>query len=87
MVDGMEEWEVKCLDGERAIPQGVTQYLVRWKGYGPDDRTWQILDDLTNAEASVLAWKASRNATAKPLRQVVRGSSRNAVRQSKRFRK
>ena len=66
MVDGTEEWEVECIDGERVTPQGVTQYLVRWKGYGPDDRTWQTLDDLTNAEASILAWKASRNETAKP---------------------
>jgi hypothetical protein len=80
MVDGMEEREAECIDGERVTPQGVTQYLVRWKGYESDDPTWH---DLINAEASVLAWKASRNETAKPPRQIVRPSSRIAVHQSK----
>ncbi len=36
IIDDIDEWEVECIDGECVTPQGVTQYLVWWKGYGPD---------------------------------------------------
>ena len=86
IIDDTEEWEVECIDGERVMSQGVTQYLVRWKGYDPDDRTWQTLKDLANAEISVLTWKASRAETPKPLRPITRRSPRKSVHQSKRSR-
>src|SRR5208282_3470123 len=44
IIDDKEECEVECIDGERVIPQGVVQYLVRWKRYSSDDRIWQTLN-------------------------------------------
>jgi hypothetical protein len=37
-----EEWKVECIDGDRATPQGITQCLIQWKGYRPDERPWTI---------------------------------------------
>jgi hypothetical protein len=80
IVDDKEEWEVESIDGERITPQGILQYLVQWKGYGSDDRSWQTLDDLANAEDSVLAWKASRAETTTPAPHLPRRSLWKSVR-------
>jgi hypothetical protein len=68
IIDDKEKREAICIDGGRAMPRGIVQNLVQQKGYGPDDRIWQILDDLVNAEVSVLVWKASRAEIIKPRR-------------------
>jgi hypothetical protein len=39
-------WEVETLVGKRVI-RGVTEYLVRWEGYGPEDDTWLRPADIT----------------------------------------
>jgi hypothetical protein len=43
-----EEWEVQSIDGER-LREGIAEYLVRWKGYGEHERTWESLAHLEHA--------------------------------------
>ncbi|OAV85211.1 hypothetical protein PTTG_30698 [Puccinia triticina 1-1 BBBD Race 1] len=52
VVDGKEEWEVEeILDCRR---QGKKiQYLVAWKGYGPDTNSWEPDINLTNCKELV----------------------------------
>jgi len=72
VVDDEEQWEVEKIEGER-VKQGVTEFLIRWKGYGNDDRTWEPMEHLRNAQDSILEWRSghpeatsSRKLKAKP---------------------
>ncbi|QRV80824.1 Retrotransposable element Tf2 protein [Ceratobasidium sp. AG-Ba] len=50
--EGEEEYEVeKVLDSCQRRNQ--VQYLIKWKGYGPESNTWEPLEHLGNALASV----------------------------------
>lgn len=47
--DGLEEeavYEVECIIGSRCR-QGEKQYLVKWKGYGPEENSWEPLYTLS----------------------------------------
>jgi hypothetical protein len=46
--DGSEEFEVEKILDHRRMKRGV-KYLVRWKGYGVGDDTWEWEEDLENA--------------------------------------
>ena len=49
LIDGHEEYEVeKILDSRHYRKQ--LQYLVRWKGYGPKDDSWQPVKNLSGAK-------------------------------------
>ena len=44
VVDGQKEYAIDKLVNKRGIRRGrgwSTQYLIRWKGYGPESDTWQ----------------------------------------------
>ncbi|QRV83751.1 Retrotransposable element Tf2 protein [Ceratobasidium sp. AG-Ba] len=50
--DGEEEYEVeKILDSRKRRNQ--VQYLVHWKGYGPESNTWEPLEHLDTAMGAV----------------------------------
>ena len=56
--DNWKSYYVQKLLNRRVIRQGrggklVTQYLVRWEGYGPEHDDWRSIDELTNATALV----------------------------------
>jgi hypothetical protein len=59
VLDDHEEWEVSSIDGEQT-KKGVVEYLVRWKGYGDHERTWEPLSHLEHAPDELLRWRASR---------------------------
>ena len=52
IVEGEEEWEVeKILDAKKV--RGQLRYLVSWKGFGKQDRTWEPIENLENAKETV----------------------------------
>ena len=49
-MEGEEEYEVEeVLNSRRYGRWRKLQYLVRWKGWGPEHDSWEAAEDLTNA--------------------------------------
>ena len=44
-LDGEATWEVEEVLSSRTSYRKV-QYIIKWKGYGPDDNTWEPYDSL-----------------------------------------
>ena len=49
LVDNHLEYEVHKILDTRLTSKGL-QYLVAWKGYGPEENTWEPLSNLTHAQ-------------------------------------
>jgi hypothetical protein len=60
VVDGQEEFEVERIDGERVNSQGTTEYLVKWLGYGENERTWEPTDNVQHADLRIAEWHAKQ---------------------------
>ena len=54
LVDGPEYEVATILDSK--IIRNKLYYLVDWLGYSPNDRTWEPIDNVTNAQALVDAF-------------------------------
>lgn len=54
MEDGRDDsWEIESLIDRRDVKQGrktIREYLVRWKGFGPEEDLWYSAEDLQNAQ-------------------------------------
>ena len=48
-VDPEQEYEVERIIGKRH-KHGKTEWLVKWKGYGDTENTWEPDENLTNCE-------------------------------------
>lgn len=48
LVDGEVEYEVESIDDSR-LYKGKLQYLVNWKGYPKEERTWEDASNLKNS--------------------------------------
>ena len=46
--DGEEEYEVEQILDSRTKGKRV-EYYVKWKGYGPEENTWEPIAHLTNS--------------------------------------
>ena len=57
--EGHEKYEVEGILSHRRR-RGKTQYLVKWKGYGDLENTWQTEQDLQKAQELLQEYKASR---------------------------
>jgi hypothetical protein len=49
IVDGKEEYEVEAILADKRVGN-TTKYLVKWKGYGSDECTWEPTSHLTHAK-------------------------------------
>jgi hypothetical protein len=59
---GFQEYEVDDVLDQRGSGRSV-RYLVRWKGYGPEDDTWEPAENLANAKDMLRRFKARGRAT------------------------
>ena len=51
-IEGENEYEVASIIDSRR-KRGRLEYLVTWKGYGPEDNTWEPIKNLGNAKESI----------------------------------
>lgn len=47
------EYEVEAILNSRRTARGALQYLVKWKGYGREENSWEPLRNLSNAADSI----------------------------------
>ena len=59
IIDNEEEYEVEHVLDKRTIRNKV-QYLIKWKGYPLHESTWEPLENLENATASVAQFESTR---------------------------
>ena len=52
------QFEVQQIVGKRVGEGNLTEYKVKWKGYGLDECTWESTDNLTSASALVASYEA-----------------------------
>ena len=62
--NGVEEYEVEAILATKK-KRGKQVYLVKWKGYGDHENTWQTEEDLRNSPKILLDFKASRRRSSK----------------------
>lgn len=77
VVDEREEYEVERIDGERVNSWGTTEYLVKWEGYGDNERTWEPIHHLQHADRVVADWRA-RQPDKVPSRKSTKSSKQGA---------
>lgn len=60
----LRSWELERTLNKRTVKKGrglSIQYLVRWKGYGPEYDRWYSLKDLTNAKELIEDYEKELN--------------------------
>ena len=51
--EGEEEWEVENILNAKTKGKGRNKsilYLIKWKGFGPENNTWEPLENLENSQ-------------------------------------
>jgi hypothetical protein len=57
LIDGEEEYEVDHIVKHRKTCRGQIQYLVRWKGQGPEDDSWEPAKHFKHAKETLGEYK------------------------------
>ena len=55
IVNGELKYEMEVVLDSR-VQRNKLQYFARWKGYGPEERTWEPVENLENAKEAVAAF-------------------------------
>jgi len=55
VMNGELEYEIEAILDSR-IQRNKLRYLLEWKGYGPEERTWEPAENLENANEAVAAF-------------------------------
>jgi len=55
IMNGELQYEVEAVLDSR-IRRNKLEYLVEWKGYGPEERTWEPAENLENAKEAIAAF-------------------------------
>ena len=77
VIDSQEEYEVEKILNSKLVRNKI-KYLVRWKGYGPEENSWEPLDHLTHAEEEIAEFHGKNPLAAKPVTVKVTRSGRKA---------
>lgn len=67
IINDQEEYYVDDIVGER-LKNGARQFLVRWRGYGPEEDSWEPEDALQEVDA-LDRWEARRLTRKRPTRR------------------
>ena len=52
-MDDYLEYEVESILDSRIIPRLGLQYLIKWKGYGRKENSWEPVRNLSNAKSAI----------------------------------
>lgn len=62
------EWEVEKILGSQIDPESCERYyLVKWKGFGNEDNTWEPKRNLANCKNAIQAYEMSSRMKPRPL--------------------
>jgi hypothetical protein len=74
-VDREEEYIVKGIMDSRETKKGKWEYLVKWKGYGPEESTWEPRENFKNARKFLLEYKKSLKKKALDAAKALKGGA------------
>ncbi|CCO34446.1 hypothetical protein BN14_08544 [Rhizoctonia solani AG-1 IB] len=74
-VDGEEEYIVEGIMDSRETKKGKWEYLVKWKGYGPEESTWEPRENLRNSRKFLLEYKKTLKKKALDAAKALKGGA------------
>ncbi|CEL53165.1 Retrotransposable element Tf2 155 kDa protein type 1 OS=Schizosaccharomyces pombe (strain 972 / ATCC 24843) GN=Tf2-1 PE=4 SV=1 [Rhizoctonia solani AG-1 IB] len=74
-IDGEEEYIVEGIMDSRETKKGKWEYLVKWKGYGPEESTWEPRENLKNAQKFLSEYEKSLKKKALDAAKALKGGA------------
>ncbi|CCO34493.1 Retrotransposable element Tf2 155 kDa protein type 3 [Rhizoctonia solani AG-1 IB] len=74
-IDGEEEYIVEGIMDSRETKKGKWEYLVKWKGYGPEESTWEPRENLKNARKFLSEYEKSLKKKALDAAKALKGGA------------